>query len=75
MSTKRVQIIGGFPQADWNQTDETKSDFIKNKPSSIGEVVTDDEVLEVLATQNIITPVVDATGAIYTDEKQNILTI
>lgn len=32
MSTKKIQILGGFPQADFNQTDETKSDYIKNKP-------------------------------------------
>lgn len=36
MSTKRIQIIGGFPQADWNQTDETQSDYIKNKPTLAG---------------------------------------
>lgn len=35
MSTKKIQIIGGFPQADFNQTDETKSDFIKNKPTPL----------------------------------------
>lgn len=30
--TKRVQLIGPFPQSDWLQTDDTKSDYIKNKP-------------------------------------------
>lgn len=30
--SKKIQILGGFPQADFNQTDETKSDYIKNKP-------------------------------------------
>lgn len=35
MSTKKIQILGGFPQADFNQTDETKSDYIKNKPAPI----------------------------------------
>ena len=34
--TKRVQLISGLPQSDWNQTDETKPDYIKNKPV-IGE--------------------------------------
>lgn len=33
MSTKKIQILGGFPQADFNQTDSTKSDYIKNKPT------------------------------------------
>lgn len=32
MPTKRIQLISGFPQADFNQTDMTKSDYIKNKP-------------------------------------------
>lgn len=36
MSTKRIQIIGGFPQSDWNQTDETNPAYIKNKPSFTG---------------------------------------
>lgn len=35
--SKKLQIVGGFniPQPDWNQTDETKSDYIKNKPTEI----------------------------------------
>lgn len=32
MPTRRIQLISGFPQADFNQTDMTKSDYIKNKP-------------------------------------------
>lgn len=33
MSSKTIQIVGGIvPQPDWNQTDETKADFVKNKP-------------------------------------------
>lgn len=37
MASKKLQIVGGFniPQADFNQTDETKSDFIKNKPDAL----------------------------------------
>lgn len=62
-------------QADWNQTDETKPDFIKNKPDLNIEVATNEDVLALLATQNIVTPVVDAMGTIYTDNNQNILTI
>ena len=30
--TRKIQILGGFPQSDWVQTDKTKSDYIKNKP-------------------------------------------
>ena len=35
MPTKRIQLISGFPQADFNQTDATKSDYIKNKPAPL----------------------------------------
>lgn len=44
MSTKRIQILGGFPQADWKQVDETKSDFIKNKPT----VLTEEEIVQIV---------------------------
>ena len=37
------------------------------------DVTTDEDVLALLATQDIVTPVVDATGVTYTDENQNIL--
>ena len=36
MSTKKIQILNGasiVPKSDWNQTDETKADYIKNKPT------------------------------------------
>lgn len=33
--TKRVQIIGGFPQSDWAQKDENAVDYIKNKPENL----------------------------------------
>lgn len=33
MSTKKIQVIGSMvPQSDWAQTDESKVDYIKNKP-------------------------------------------
>ena len=32
MKTKKLQIIGGFPQSDWNQNDESAVDYIKNRP-------------------------------------------
>lgn len=39
--TNDTKIIGNTtatpnPRPDWNQTDETKADYIKNKPSSLG---------------------------------------
>ena len=37
MSTKKLQIVGlDIPQSDWNQTDDTKLDYIKNKPTLEG---------------------------------------
>ena len=36
MSTKKIQILNGasiIPQSDWNQADDTKVDYIKNKPT------------------------------------------
>ena len=40
MASKKLQIVGWFnlPQPDWSQTDPTKPDYIKNKPSVIGGV-------------------------------------
>lgn len=37
MASKLLQIVGTIktPQADFNQTDETKSDYIKNKPAPL----------------------------------------
>lgn len=34
----KLYVTGGsiLPQADWNQTDSTKPDYIKNKPTSLG---------------------------------------
>lgn len=33
MASKKIQVVGlDIPQADWNQTDDTKSDYIQNKP-------------------------------------------
>lgn len=39
------------------------------------EIATDYEVLALLASHNIVTPIVDDTGAIYIDKNRNILTI
>lgn len=46
--------------------------LLKDLPFS-NNVAADEDVLALLATQDIVTPVADATGAIYTDENQNIL--
>ena len=34
--TKKIQIVGGIvPQSNWNQTDESQADYIKNKPEEV----------------------------------------
>lgn len=58
-------------QADWNQTDATKADFILNKPVE----ATDDEVMALLISRNVIMPVSDSTGYVYLDKDQKILTM
>jgi hypothetical protein len=57
--------------ADWEQTDEAQLDYIKNKPS----IATDDEVMELLFSRSIVTPVSDSTGYTYLDVDQKILVI
>ena len=43
--SKVIQVVGlDIPKSDWNQTDETKLDYIKNKPE-----------LGVMATKNKVT--------------------
>lgn len=58
-------------QSDWIQTDETKIDFIKNKP--IEE--TEDDAMDMLAEMGILDPVTDEENNILTDEEGNIFTI
>ena len=58
-------------QADWNQSDSTRTDFIKNKPVEM----TKDDAFNMLVELSVIVPVVNEDGAIYTDENGAILTI
>lgn len=55
-------------QSDWNQTDESAVDFIKNKPD-------ESDALALLAEVGFVEPVADADGSIYTDENGNIYTL
>lgn len=47
--SKKLQIVGAIktPQADFNQTDETKSDFIKNKPN-FNDYITNEKLASAL---------------------------
>lgn len=51
-------------QPDWNQTDETAPDYIKNKP----EEATDEEILAFLNDLAITAPVVSENNEVYTSE-------
>lgn len=61
--TKMSELEDDLPvvQADWNETDETQSDYIKNKPSDI-------DAMELAMEFELISPVADENGSIYTDE-------
>ena len=58
-------------QSDWDQSDETAPDYIKNKPLE----ETEDDAMKMLAEMGIIDPVTDEEGNVFTDESGNILTI
>jgi hypothetical protein len=55
-------------QSDWNQTDTTKLDYIKNKP----EMVSDEELFNWLAEADIIQPVATTTGELYVNNNNEI---
>lgn len=55
-------------QSDWNQSDNAKLDFIKNKPQE----VTDEQFLSWLSEENVVTPTASASGEIYTTNKNEI---
>lgn len=55
-------------QVDWDQADNTKLDYIKNKPD-------ENDALELLMEMNLIEPVADEDGSIYTDENGAMYTI
>lgn len=55
-------------QADWDQTDSTKPDYIKNKPD-------ENDAIELMMEMNLIEPVVAEDGSVYTDENGAMYTI
>lgn len=48
-------------QSDLAQTDESAIDYIKNKPTS-------EDVAKMFAEMDIVQPVADEDGAVYTDD-------
>ena len=56
-------------QSDWNQNDPNTLDYIKNKP----KIATDDEIIDMLIEEDMMTAVTDSDGAVLADENNNIL--
>lgn len=55
-------------QSDWNQSDSTKLDFIKNRPQEM----TDEQFLIWLNEEGIVLPVSSKSGEIYTTNQNEI---
>lgn len=57
-------------QSDWLQMDDTKFDYIKNKP----QIATIEEIISLLFEEDLIASIADSDGSILTDENNNIIT-
>lgn len=55
-------------QADWDQTDSTKPDYIKNKPD-------ENDALELVLEMGLVEPVFAKDGSVYTDENGVLYTL
>lgn len=58
-------------QSDWNQNDETKADYIKNKPS----IATNDDTMDFLAEIGIIEPITNSNGEILISASNEIYSL
>ena len=58
-------------QSDWNQNDETKADYIKNKPS----IATNDDAMDLLAEIGIIEPITNSNGEILISASNEIYSL
>ena len=56
-------------QSDWNEIEQTSLAYIKNKP----EIATDEEIIDMLAEEDMLPAVADTDGSILTDESENVL--
>lgn len=63
------QIQDGQVQSDWYQTDETASDYIKNKPSE----TTPEDIIEWMCEEGTIIPVASSSGQVYLTNDNKIL--
>ena len=55
-------------QADWSQTDNTKPDYIKNKPD-------ENDALELVSEMGLAEPVFAEDGSVYTDKNGVLYTL
>lgn len=55
-------------QADWDQTDSTKPDYIKNKPD-------ENDALELVSEMGLAEPVLSEDGSVYTDNNGVLYTL
>ena len=58
-------------QPDWNQNDNTKPDYIKNRPL----IATNDDATDLLAEIGIITPITNSNGEILTSSSNEIYSL
>ena len=58
-------------QSDWNQNDETKADYIKNKPS----IATNDDAMDLLSEIGIIEPITNSNGEILISTSNEIYSL
>lgn len=57
-----------FVQSNWNQNDQTKPDYIKNKPKELSEEM----LLAWLNEEKIVSPLASMTGEVYTTNNNEI---
>lgn len=63
-----VKKINAIPQADLSQDDKTAKDYIKNKPTS-------EDVAKMFMEMDVVQPMADENGAVYTDTDGKLFTL
>lgn len=58
-------------QSDWNQTDETTVDFIKNKPKEL----TEEDAIALAMETGLIESVATASGEVLVDKNNTVITL
>lgn len=71
MSRKIIGVTVGtqLPKPNFEQTDPSKGDYIKNKP----KIAIDDEIIDMLIEEDMLPVVADSDDSILFDENGNIL--